>query len=68
MLAHERAKQVRDALELLSDNQRRVFLLRFIEELSLQEISETIEMPINTVKTHLHRAVVSVRAQLGGSR
>jgi RNA polymerase sigma-70 factor (ECF subfamily) len=68
MLAHERAQQVRQALDLLSDNQRRVFLLRFTEELSLQEISQAIHMPVNTVKTHLHRAVVAVRAQLGGSR
>ncbi|SNS47580.1 RNA polymerase sigma-70 factor, ECF subfamily [Granulicella rosea] len=68
MLAHERAGQVRQAIELLSENQRRVFLMRFTEELTLQEISDTIGMPINTVKTHLHRAVVAVRAQLGGSR
>jgi RNA polymerase sigma-70 factor (ECF subfamily) len=68
MLAHERAGQVWQAIGLLSDNQRRVFLLRFTEELSLQEISESIGMPINTVKTHLHRAVVAVRAQLGGAR
>ena len=66
MLAHERAKQVAAARETLSANQREVFLMRFIEEMNLQEISETTGMRVGTVKTHLHRAVKAVRSQLGG--
>ncbi len=66
LLAQERTKQVAAALEELSVNQRKVFLLRFSEELDLAEIAETTGMPINTVKTHLHRAVMAVRGKLGG--
>jgi RNA polymerase sigma-70 factor, ECF subfamily len=66
MLAHEKAKQVGVALETLSTNQRTVFLMRFIEEMDPQEISRATGMQINTVKTHLRRAVKSVREQLGG--
>ena len=68
LLVNEQAQQVKDALEGLSVNQRRAFLLKFSEELDLDEISETMGMPVNTVKTHLRRAVTAIRAQLGGSR
>ena len=68
LLAREQALQVHQAMEELSNNQRTVFLLRFIEEMELAEISEAMNMPVNTVKTHLHRAVKAVRAQVGGQR
>jgi RNA polymerase sigma-70 factor (ECF subfamily) len=54
------------ALESLSQKQRTVFLMRFIEEMDLDEISMATGMQINTVKTHLHRAVKAVRARVGG--
>jgi len=66
MLAHERAQQVASALESLSTNQRTIFLMRFIEEMDLQEICEATGMQISTVKTHLHRAVKAVLLKLGG--
>ena len=68
VLARERALQVNDALESLSEKQRTVFMMRFIEEMDLQEICHATGMQINTVKTHLHRAVKAVRAQVGGER
>jgi RNA polymerase sigma-70 factor (ECF subfamily) len=66
ILAHERAQQVSAALESLSVNQRTIFLMRFIEEMELQEICQATGMQISTVKTHLHRAVKAVRSKLGG--
>lgn len=68
LLVREKAQQVNGALEKLSANQRKVFLLRFTEELALEEISEAIGMPVNTVKTHLHRAVTAIRKELGAAR
>jgi len=68
ILAKEKAREVQAALEHLSPNQRTVFLMRFIEEMDLSEIAAMTKMPINTVKTHLHRALKSVRAQVGGAR
>jgi RNA polymerase sigma-70 factor (ECF subfamily) len=64
VLVKERAEQVRAALDKLSPNQRSVFLMRFAEEMDLAEIAAVTRMPINTVKTHLHRALKSVRAQV----
>jgi RNA polymerase sigma-70 factor (ECF subfamily) len=68
MLAHERAQQVAASLESLSANQRTVFLMRFIDEMELQDICEATGMQISTVKTHLHRAVKAVRLKVGGGR
>lgn len=68
VLAREQTLQVQAALEHLSPNQRQIFLMRFAEDMSLQEIAEAIHMPINTVKTHLHRALKAVRAHAGGAR
>ena len=68
LLVKERTRRVQEALKGLSVNQRRVFLLKFSEEMELDEISKTIGMPVNTVKTHLRRAVMAIRAELGGGR
>jgi RNA polymerase sigma-70 factor (ECF subfamily) len=66
VLACERAEQVSVVLETLSPNQRAIFLMRFMDEMDLQEICEVTGMRISTVKTHLHRAVKAVRLKLGG--
>jgi RNA polymerase sigma-70 factor, ECF subfamily len=68
LLVKERTRRVLEALGGLSVNQRRVFLLKFSEEMELDEISKTMGMPVNTVKTHLRRAVMAIRAELGGER
>lgn len=65
LLARERAQAVAFTLDSLSDRQRTVFLLRFSEEMDLPEIAAATGMPINTVKTHLHRALKAVRERLG---
>jgi RNA polymerase sigma-70 factor (ECF subfamily) len=64
VLVQEKATQVWTALQNLSPNQRTVFLMRFAEEMELSEIAAITKIPINTVKTHLHRALKSVRSQV----
>jgi RNA polymerase sigma-70 factor (ECF subfamily) len=53
------------AVETLSEKQRDVFLLRFVEELELPEIAEATQMNVNTVKSHLYRALAAVKQRLG---
>ena len=65
LLRQERAAQVAKALESLSFNQRTIFLMHFQEGMNIPEISSAIDMSVNTVKTHLHRAVKAVRAKIG---
>jgi len=39
-------------------------VLKYIDELSLQEISDILEIPIGTVKTRIHRGREALRKQL----
>jgi len=66
LLAHEQAQHVQQALAGLSPHQRSIFLMRFSEEMELQEIAAAMNMKVNTVKTHLHRAVIAIREELRG--
>lgn len=68
LLARERVSQVWHAVEGLSERQRTVFLLRFVEELELTQIAETTGLSEGTVKAHLSRALARVRGELGGKR
>ena len=66
LLVRERTEQVKEAIDALSANQRRICLMRFFEGMDLDEISEATGMPVNTVKTHLHRGISAIRSRLGG--
>jgi RNA polymerase sigma-70 factor (ECF subfamily) len=68
LLAREKIKRLSQVLETLSYNQRTIFLMKFSEELSVDEISEAMGMAVSTVRTHLHRALKAVRSQLGARR
>ena len=48
----------------LPEKYRSVIVLKYIEELSLNEISEILDMPLGTVKTRIHRGREALRQQL----
>ena len=64
-LAKQQVDAVWRAAAALPQQQRAVFLLRFLEDLDLLEIAEATGLKEGTVKTHLFRALQAVRAQLG---
>jgi len=64
VLVHERVMLVWNSLDILSSRQRTVFLLRFVEELTISEIAQTVGLTEGAVKCHLSRAVQKVRAAL----
>jgi RNA polymerase sigma-70 factor, ECF subfamily len=68
LLARERVAQVGLAVEGLSERQRTVFLLRYVEEMELRQIAQATGLNEGTVKAHLSRALTKVRAELGGKR
>ena len=68
LLARERVKQVWRAVDKLSERQRTVFLLRFVDELELAEIARATGLSEGTVKAHLSRALGRVRVELGGTK
>ncbi|MDF1692681.1 MAG: sigma-70 family RNA polymerase sigma factor [Zhongshania sp.] len=47
--------QLRQELDMLSAEQRMVISLHDIEGYTLKELSETLGMPLGTLKSHLHR-------------
>jgi RNA polymerase sigma-70 factor, ECF subfamily len=63
-LAREQVQAIWKAVACLSEKQRMVFLLRFVEDLDLLEIAAITGMKEGTVKTHLFRALHAVRARL----
>jgi len=65
LLAREQVKQVWSAVDGLSERQRTVFLLRFVEEMEIAEIGRATGLSEGTVKAHLSRALGRVRGQLG---
>lgn len=62
LLAREELLRVWTAVERLSQKQRTIFLLRFVEEMSLAEIAQTLKVELGTVKSHLFRAIGMVRS------
>jgi RNA polymerase sigma-70 factor (ECF subfamily) len=68
LLAKERVGQVWIAVKGLSERQRTVFLLRYVEEAELSEIALATGLSEGTVKAHLSRALARVRKELGGKR
>jgi len=48
----------------LPERARMVIILRYQEELEYHEIAEVLEMPINTVKSNLQRALAVLRGKL----
>jgi RNA polymerase sigma-70 factor (ECF subfamily) len=68
LLAREQVKRVWESVKGLSERQRTVFLLRYVEERELSEIAQATGLSEGTVKAHLSRAVGRVRAELGGKR
>lgn len=68
MLAREQVAGVERAVKRLSERQRTVFLLRYVEERELSEIAQATGLSEGTVKAHLSRALAKVRAELRGTR
>jgi RNA polymerase sigma-70 factor (ECF subfamily) len=66
--AREQVDAVWGVARQLPERQRTVFLLRFVEDMDLLEIAAVTGMKEGTVKTHLFRALQSVRKVLEGKR
>jgi RNA polymerase sigma factor (sigma-70 family) len=56
--------EVWDVLEILPVRQRAAIILRFYEDLSYEQIADTIGIPIGSVKSALHRALSALKEQL----
>jgi RNA polymerase sigma-70 factor (ECF subfamily) len=64
LLASEGQRAIRDAVAALDEPYREVVALRFFADLSLMEVAEATDRPLNTVKTHLRRGLERLRPVL----
>jgi RNA polymerase sigma-70 factor, ECF subfamily len=60
----ELQETIQKEISKLPEKYRSVIVLKYIEELPLQEISEILDMPLGTVKTRVHRGREALRKQL----
>lgn len=63
----EQREIVRDAILQLAPEQREVVVLRFMEELSYEEIGAVLKLPSGTVKSRLNRAKAQLKEILSKS-
>ena len=61
---NEVRETIQKAVSLLPDKERIVFLLRDVEGLSTENVSEVLELTIPAVKSRLHRARLFLRKKL----
>src|SRR5690606_12664804 len=60
----ERRGEIERALKDLPVPYRTVIAMFYIEDLPVRDIAEILELPVGTVKTHLHRARRALKARL----
>ena len=63
----ETQREIRSALMQLPEEYRQVLLLRFMQELSYEEIGQTLKLPAGTVKSRLNRAKAQLKDILSRS-
>ncbi len=63
-IQNEQQRELLSRLRELPDHYRQVIVLRFLEELSYEEISELLDLPMGSVKTRIFRGREMLRQRL----
>ncbi|OEG00230.1 RNA polymerase sigma factor SigW [Vulcanibacillus modesticaldus] len=64
IISNEEINQVHKAILNLPEKYRVIMTLRYVEDLSIKEISEIVNLPISTVKTRLLRGREYIRKEI----
>ena len=67
LVTSEKMKRLNDAIEQLPEHYRIMLILRHQENLSYEEIAQSLEIPLGTVKARIHRAREMLRSGLKGT-
>ncbi len=59
----EDAGRIREVVDAMPSHYREILLLSYFHRMSYQQISETLEVPLGTVKSRLHSAVATFAEQ-----
>ncbi len=57
----EQRSELAAVLNILSEEQREILLMRFVDDMDLKEIAAALNIPIGTIKSRLHRALETLR-------
>ena len=60
----DRARQLQNALDALSEKHRTILILREVELLSYEDIADVLSIRIGTIRSRLHRARVCLKEEL----
>jgi RNA polymerase sigma-70 factor (ECF subfamily) len=66
MLAHEAQENVQTSLTNIPAIYREVLVLRFQEELQIEEMAGVLSVPLSTVKSRLYRGLEALRGAMQG--
>jgi len=58
-------RRLREMVAALPERQRLIVTLRYQEDLDPADIGRIVGMPVNTIKSHLHRALLALRKKMG---
>ena len=50
-----------NAIDELEDKYKDVIILRYVDDLKIEEISTILERPVNTIKTHIRKAIKDMK-------
>ena len=64
LIVSETQAQIHRAIETLPEKYKSVVILRYLHDMSLQEISDVLDMPVTTIKTRVHRGREYLRKKL----
>lgn len=64
MLISETQRIIHQAIESLPAKYKTIMILRYIQDMSLQEISDVLDLPVTTIKTRVHRGREYLRKKL----
>ncbi|NEW09032.1 RNA polymerase sigma factor SigW [Paenibacillus sp. SYP-B3998] len=64
VIVSETQAQIRKAIDTLPEKYKSVVILRYLHDMSLQEIGDVLDMPVTTVKTRVHRGREYLRKRL----
>jgi RNA polymerase sigma factor (sigma-70 family) len=66
LVRSEEHRRVLEAVRGLPARQRDCVTLRYFEELSIEQVASTLGVSVNSVKTHVRRAMATLEMVLGG--
>lgn len=62
---HYQNVDLQRALDSLPDHYRNVILLRYFEDLKIEEVAKILDVNVNTVKTRLYKSLEMLRLKIG---